>query len=433
MTATTPSAVDRLRWMLDRLGDPTGLELADLESVYDTSGWTGNWTIVDELRRLRGDHPIALPFIVESLVASTDESADAVVVAADEKRWALTCWVPAGDGRIDGCRIVQAPPQGTVVRDATSEDAAVLADLERRSPLRLGDRRMTFDRGEDYFASARLMEEVTIYVAEVDGVIAGVYWGAQQPVLVDGRPRLLFLEHHVRIDPETRRGGVFWALVVYGRDTYARSADTIAFYVSPDNAAVRKFVEGTPSWSVQPTRVLIDCRQGAGQQPRPRATPADAEEIVEILNAAHDREELFVPYTVDSLRSRLERAPDQYGWSSIRLRDGAVVGVGESGVQVTISDEAGTEPEVTCRSLVLDHGFRDGSERAYVDLLRDTAAELAGEGRTHLAAFTCANTRTHDPLRSLADRSEPFDFWAFAIEEPPGLATRGHYVDPIYF
>ena len=45
---------------------------------------------------------------------------------------------------------------------------------------------------------------------------------------------------------------MFWALCVYGRDRYARTSDSIAFYVSPDNAGVQKFVAWTPKWTVQP-------------------------------------------------------------------------------------------------------------------------------------------------------------------------------------
>ena len=36
-------------------------------------------------------------------------------------------------------------------------------------------------------------------------------------------------------------------------------------------------------------------------------------------------------------------------------------------------------------------------------------------------------------VRELAERIEPFDFWAFEIDEPGALATGGSYVDPVYF
>lgn len=427
------AAADRLDWVLATLAEPGAVTIADLDAIYDTTGWRG-WSLEEERDRLRADDWLVRPFAVTDVDTVKPWQASAVLVGADDKRWALTCWVSEEPPhRITGCRNVQAPPEGTTVRDATPEDALELAALERRSPLRLANETfLTFDRGDDYFASARLMEDVTIYVAEVDGRIAGAYWGAQQRVLVDGEPKKLFLEHHVRIDPETRRGGVFWALVVYGRDTYARSADSIAFYVSPENEAVRKFVVDVPAWSVRPVRALIPVAgAGAPAPPTTRATPADAATVVEILNACHAGEELYVPYTVESLTARLDRSPEQYSWSDLRLADGVVVGVGGLPVDVTRAQHG--ERRVTRRASVLDHGFAPGCDDAYAAALQATAAELATTGVTHLAAFTSPGSRTEPGLARLPAEIEPYDFWAFDIPEPPELAARGFYVDPVYF
>lgn len=431
------AAAERLAWLTGVLRDPLAVTPDEFTEAYDTTEWGRGWTAVDELEEIRGDTRLVRPFAPEAPPTFDGDGASVVLVGADAKRWALRCWVHAEPPhRITGSRLLPAPPEGMSIRNATEADAEALAELERRSPLRLGEGGrllMTFDRGDDYFASARLMEDVTVYLAEVAGSVAGVYWGALQPVLVDGEPKRLFLEHHVRIDPETARGGVFWALCNYGRDAYARTADTIAFYVSPDNFAVRKFVEGVPSWSVQPLRALMRCASGSSGPIGRVATPADAELIAEVLNTAHRGEELFVPYTADSLTARLERSPDQYTWSSLRIGpgDAAVVGVGASAMTVTKEHDGVVER--TCRASVLDAGFVPGEEETFRGLLGAWGAELTARGVSHLALFTSAGTAAHDVAVPLAEIIEPFDFWAFDLEEPPRLAANGFYVDPVYF
>jgi hypothetical protein len=373
---------------------------------------------------------------VERVTLGDDHDATVILVGADEKRWSVTCWSePDAPHRITGARLVPAPPDGIVIRLATADDGPVLAELERRAPLRLGTDPltfMTFDHGDDYFAPSRLMGEVTIYVAELDGSVCGVYCGAVEPVEVDGATKRLFLEHHVRIDPETRRGGVFWALCSFGRDRYARSTDSIAFYVSPENHAVRKFVEGTPSWSVQPLRALLPCRidDAVGDIDR-FATERDASTIVDTLNACHAGSALFAPYSEASLAARLTRDAAQYGFPHIALGGGAAVGVGRELLSVT--KECAGVIDVTSRALVLDHGFVPGCDDDYRDLLRWWCSNLAARGATHLALFTSERSSTYDVVSDLAEEIEPFDFWAFDIPEPAALAERGFYVDPVYF
>ena len=60
------------------------------------------------------------------------------------------------------------------VREASEADAAALSDLERRCPIVMGDTSMTIDRGADYFAFTRLMEEAIVSIALVGGKVAGV-------------------------------------------------------------------------------------------------------------------------------------------------------------------------------------------------------------------------------------------------------------------
>ena len=61
------------------------------------------------------------------------------------------------------------------------------------------------------------------------------------------------------------------------------------------------------------------------------ATPRDAARIVEILNATHERDEMYLPYTVESFSARVERSPRDYCWDRVRMTDRAVVGVWPAG------------------------------------------------------------------------------------------------------
>ena len=428
-----------LTWVLDALRRGEDLTFDDVAEAYDTSDWDPQWSLEREHEDFLRSAEQLGAFEVRAVEPTGDDQHSARLVGHDGKQWAVTCWAsPAPPHKITGVRIVPAPPDGTVIRDAVEEDGPALAELERRSPLRLGEGgavKVTFDRGDDYFRSARLMGDVTVYAAEVDGALAGVYWGAQQPVRVGGVDYRIFLEMHVRIDPEAPRGGVFWALCVYGRDTYARTSDSIAFWVSPENLAVRKFVADVPAWSIRGLRALIPCdaaaAAGDGDGDGRWATRDDAAAVAEVLNASHGRSELYVPYTDASLAERLARDPAQYGWGNVRMLGDAVVAVGGDRLGVT-RDVDGTRVE-SRRAHVLDHGFRPGGEDDYRRLLRWWAGSLAAEGVTHLAVFTSQGSPTHDVVIDLAGGVEEYDLWTFAIAEPDGTPERGLYVDPVYF
>ena len=88
---------------------------------------------------------------------------------------------------------------------------------------------------------------------------------------------------------------------------------------------------------------------------------------------------------------------------------------------------------VVLRATALDQGFIPGHEDDYRRLLGWTCAQLATQGATHLAVFTSTRSATYDVVADLAEHIEVFDFWAFNVSEPPGLAQHGFYVDPVYF
>ena len=106
------------------------------------------------------------------------------------------------------------------VREASEADAAALSDLERRCPIVMGDTSMTIDRGTDYFAFTRLMEEAIVSIALVGGKVAGVNCGCYHDIRVGAKVYRTLTALHLRIDPSIRRRGYGEPSVPYfGRNT----------------------------------------------------------------------------------------------------------------------------------------------------------------------------------------------------------------------
>ena len=321
------------------------------------------------------------------------------------------------------------------IREATAADAPVLSEIERRSPLVTSAGLLTIDRGEDYFAAARLQEEVTVLVAEVADRPVAVFCGALHPARLGGREIRALYIHHARIPPEFQRQGIGHALAAELYRRYEGRFDTAYWYIAKANAPSQGFARAAENrWSFGPLLLDLDTEAIAGPGVGRACTPGDAEEVVAILNATHGEEEMFLPYTPERLAARLARAPAQYGWAHLRRTEGAVVGVWPEGETVVMRLERpdGTVTESRA-GVVLDYGCLPGREAELVALLRAWASELASRGFDTLSLFTWPGAPLEPALRALASRVEPFDFWTPAIPEPAGARERGLYVDPVYF
>ncbi|MGH7859914.1 MAG: GNAT family N-acetyltransferase, partial [Candidatus Binatia bacterium] len=121
------------------------------------------------------------------------------------------------------------------VREATEADAAVLSDIERRAPVVTEGVSVATDRGEDYFASARLMDDVTILIAEIDGEPAGVTWGSGHPVIIRGEEHSMYYAFHLRVAPEHQKKGMWGAL--FGRLGEIYESSTFYGHFSLGNVA----------------------------------------------------------------------------------------------------------------------------------------------------------------------------------------------------
>jgi hypothetical protein len=241
---------------------------------------------------------------------------------------------------------------------------------------------------------------------------------------------------HLRILPDHQRKGL-WGAATEPLNTlfpWGEAVDASIGYVSAQNLKMQAGFRHNPNkWSFGPTRVVLDCRRLAGPATGRPATAADAGHIVQILNDFHHPEEMFLPYTEASLAARLERAPDLYSWDSVRLTDGAVVGVWPAGDRIRIITQSAGNTTITRRDLVADYGWVPGAEDEFEALVRHWCGRAATRGVHELAIFTSESSPGFELLRKLAKTTEDFVFWLNEVPEPADARSRGVYTDPFYF
>jgi hypothetical protein len=372
-------------------------------------------------------------------LASVEQVSDfhlAVIQTSGDKKWRLSIKVEDREPhRITALTRDRILDYEVVSREATPADAAVLSDIERRCPIVLGDGvTMTIERGDDYFAYTRLMDDFLVALGFVDGKPAGVNVAAAHTVRVGGRDYRIHAFAHLRILPEHQKKGLWGAINRVFDEKYPEgSYDGSTAYPSVDNAAMLRGFAGAPRWSIHQIRAQLPCASLAGPQAGRPATPRDVARIVEILNATHESDEMYVPYTVDSLRARVERSPRDYCWERVRMTDRAVVGVWPAGDSVRFIIELKGERIESRRGIALDWGFVAGAEDEFEALLRAQCGWLRDRGLDRLSVFTSEASAGYERVRALASELERFVVISFGIPEPAGAAARGLYVDPIYF
>lgn len=358
----------------------------------------------------------------------------AVVVTTKDRRWVLKVDVePEPPHAVSRFEIERRHDFQLGFREATAADAAILADIERRCPIVMGETSVHFDRGDDYMAATRLMEDCSIGLASVDGVPAAVSCGAEHVVRVGGVLKKMITVSHLRVLPEHQRKGL-WGAANKVLDKYWDHVDGSNAYISVDNLGMQHGFEGTPNkWPQVVHRIPLDCAALAGPAAGRRATPADAHEIVSRLNAFHDDEEMFVPYTAESWTDRLSRAPDLYAWDQVWLTDRAVVGAWAFGNALRAITETGGARTVSRSGVVLDYAFEPGAEAELESLLRAWCGQLAREGFDTLVIYTSPASPGASLLARLGRETERFFMWTPGIAVPEGAEGRGLYVDATYF
>ena len=358
----------------------------------------------------------------------------ALVKTAKDRRWVVGIEVEAEPPhRMTRFEIERRHEFQLGFREATAADAAILADIERRCPIVLGETSVHFDRGDDYMAATRLMEDCSIGLASVDGVPAAVSCGAEHVVRVGGVLKNMITVSHLRVLPEHQRKGL-WGAANKVLDKYRDRTDGSNAYISVDNLGMQHGFADTPNkWPQVVCRIPLDCAALAGAPAGRPATVADAGEIVQRLNAFHDAEEMFVPYTAESFAARVQRAPDLYGWDKILITDRALVGVWPAGAALRSVAETGGVRTVTTPAVVMDYAFTPGAETELEALLRAWCAALVPAGIDTLVTYTSPASTGAALINGLGRATGEFFTWTPGIKVPEGSARRGLYTDAAYF
>ncbi len=374
--------------------------------------------------------------IVQVTIRSASEfQIEASISGAKDRKWRLKMVVePEPPHRIVRQQFDRELDADVEVRKAVESDAAALAEIERRCPIVMAGKSMYFDRGADYFASNRLMEQATVGIAFVDGKPAAASCGALHQIRVGGVVRSLVTVTHLRVLPEHQRKGL-WGAVNRAFDHYFDDVDGSRAYISVENAGMQHGFTNTPNkWSQPVYRMQLATAKLAGPAAGRNATPADARAIVEIMNRCHEREEQYLPYTETSFAARVARSPRDYSWSRVRMTDRAVVGVWLAGESLKVVRESDGTLTESRPAIVIDYGFLPGGEHDFEALLRGWCAGANARELDIVSIFSSDASPGHALLRSLASAVEPFFVWTPGIEEPAGSAEKnGIYVDPIYF
>jgi hypothetical protein len=431
------SAGRQMRWTLSMiLSAGEGASVADLARYVPGPevGDPSNTADADVQGRFRGT--AGRLGAIETLVLeeSTDTSITVRLDCAKERQWRWTLTVEdAPPYRIASSAFERLNTFRLETRDAVEADAAILADLERRCPIVLGDTKIWFDRGADYFAFTRLMEEFSIGLAFVDGEPAAMSCGTKHTVRIGGVLHPIVSVLHLRVLPEHQRKGL-WGAANKTLDKFWPSVDGSIGYISVDNLSMQHGFRNTPSkWPGTVLRLQLDCAALAGDAFGRAATPDDAEVLVRMLNAFHGAEEMFVPYDVARFGARLARAPVQYGWDKILMTDKAMVGVWPAGNSLRVVTETNGARTESVRALVLDYAFAPGGEEDFEKLLRAWCGQLAVRGMDRLSLFSSPLSPGVDVVRRLAAECEGFFMWTPGVAVPEGAETRGLYVDPVHF
>lgn len=326
-----------------------------------------------------------------------------------------------------------APDVDIVVRPATPADASALAEIERRSPMVSGDVRVTVDRGDDYFASARLMEASDVVMAEVDGEPAAVHCAAFHHIRLAGDLVRVCYVHHLRVAAQHQGKGLFGRLKKFAVPRYPSDLAGSYAWVAAGNSRSRGLAPDIAPWNVDVVRRQFDAQASAEPSFGRPATVADAGHIVDLINSSHAHEGFFIPYSVESLTARLDRAPELYSWDNLWLTDGAVLGVWPAGRSIQVITETPDTTTVNRDAVVLDYGVSSGAEDDLLKLTRAWCSRAADEGLDSLATFTSPPSPNWSVGADLPHSARHFDLIATRIDEPAGIAGSGVHVDPIYY
>lgn len=429
LLASLPTgARETIRWALAQVRADT--PEADPEQIarFVAPVWRNPLMVPGGLHRWR----VRLGSFEEQRAAQDHDGVVAVEVACARGRsWTLRFSLDA-ESRLACISMLRPASLGVTIRPVTDGDWQALTELEAACPTQTSDgSSASMHRGAHLRNHFALQQEIHLLIAEEAGCIVGARAFTVREVKIDGVTKRYGFSHFARILPSHQSKGLFQPLNAGTMDPLLPSLDAVFAYRDPRNDAMLAALGSFPTWSLHVFRAELPCEQLAGVPFGRIAAPGDAEHIAALMNRCHAREGFFAPYTAETLCERLSRAADAYSWSNLRVSDAAVVGAWFCGERRRVEKDGRLRE--TTRGLVLDFGFDgDAGLDELKRLLRHTCAAARDAGMNQLSIFSSPPSPGADCIQELAQGVVPYEF-AFGEPEPPDLAERGAYVDPIYF
>jgi hypothetical protein len=170
------------------------------------------------------------------------------------------------------------------VRPATEEDGPLFAEIERKAPIVVGETSKVYDRGaDDYFKGERLMGSADMRVLERDGEPIGVVGNVIHDLRLNGRVLKASYGDRIRVSKEAQGSG---ALAAMSWASFRASAPSDGAYgfVAAENTAMLQVFPPQLIAPVRPQRVILSAVDQPVDRIGRRATAADAERIVGLLN-----------------------------------------------------------------------------------------------------------------------------------------------------
>lgn len=435
---------ERASWMLERLAmvHERGIEAVDVTELHcrrihsqpgddEHCGWL--W---ERAARRLG------PGRVVELHQPSEHQLRLLVEVNPLRRFWLNVFVEdEPPNKLDSWDTAPALPADVEIRRLEPGDADALARLEREAPMVLGDTTVRFEHDDEpsYLDASALRKDTTGVVSTERGEVIASLQVSMVPMRIGGRIFNINYSHRIRTHPDKLGYGLIKQMSDFGvrQPPVGTPMDGILAAIDVRNEAMlmNGWINRPGQWPNPPVRFVFDAAELASGSTAatPCAWEDRAGDIVEILNVAHNDDEGYVPYTVETLAERVARAPELYGRDDVYANEHAVLGVWESGKTVRTIVTTPTGESVQRRAVIADWGVRPGEDGGLEQLLRQVAAAVILRGMTHLALYTSPRTPAFETLSKLASGRDDFHLWTPPIFPRDDAEERGSYVDALAF
>jgi hypothetical protein len=299
------------------------------------------------------------------------------------------------------------------VREATWRDGEAVADLYANAPEGVGDWRLDVQRAPNPFAAFRLQEHANLQIVECRGLVLGAAAHSTRNSMVAGQQLSVHFISAWRVRDGFRGYGLasvlqasagpasaWFGIITYWYERLGNTSQQWLDKMRERAGAVDELTASVHAIPATAPTAGFGLRDGLSLRP---VRPDDLPRCVELVNRTHRGLDLFRPYTVEFLETRLDDPawgpkpsfwPPVLGWDDYAVVEdatGSVVACGglwDRGrdVRELWSNEATGEHRTIEATALLDWGYEAGRAEAVEVLLMAFLERTQRLGRTHVLA-----------------------------------------------